>query len=118
MATFNSSTSGERPPLAIDVPIDEYECTDEECFDECHFIAEEPTTEDIILMSVRCAVTVVTIVLIVLVFVNVARGIKVKSWRLYLLTSLTLFAWLGMSLYQDHFDRYYVNFLVCEVQTR
>ena len=42
-------------------------------------------------MSVRCAAAVVTVILIVLVFVSVGRGVRVKSWRLYLLTALTFF---------------------------
>ena len=69
-------------------------------------------------MSVRCAAAVVTVVLIVLVFVSVGRGVRVKSWRLYLLTALTFFAWLSMSLYQDHFDKFYVHYLECNPQSR
>jgi len=94
----------------------EEECTDEECFNDC--TGEEARFDDIIFMSVRCAAAVVTVVLIVLVFVSVGRGVRVKSWRLYLLTALTFFAWLSMSLYQDHFDKFYVHYLECNPQSR
>lgn len=77
----------------------------------------ELETLDIILMSLRCAITLICAVLIVLIFVSVARGLRVKSWRLYLLTGMTLFAWLGMSLYQDHIDTYYTHFVYREAQT-
>ena len=66
-------------------------------------------TLDIILMAIRCAVVVICMVGIVLIFVNLCRGLHIKSWRLYCLTSLTIFAWIGLTLYQDHFDRYYVH---------
>ena len=101
--------------------IKEYDgpCTDEECFiAECREKNFNPTNENVIMMSVRCAVTIVTAVMFVLVIVVVAKGIRLKSWRLYLITTLILFAWLAMSLYQDHIDQYYVYLLECEAQTR
>ena len=122
MASFNSSGLGRDNDVIFPLgpSLDYEECTDEEC--DRQACQEQdlppPTVDEIILMSIRCAATVVTVALIVLVFVNVTRGIRVKSWRLYLLTALTLFAWLSMSLYQDHFDKYYVNFLACDPQTR
>ena len=120
MTSFNSSSGGRDVIFPLNGPLnDDYdECIDEECKEECQDNPIEPSVDLIIYMSIRCAVTVFTVVLIVLVFVNIARGIRVKSWRLYLLTAITLFAWIGMSLYQDHFDNYYVNWLACEPQPR
>merc|ERR1719367_1087230 len=119
-SSFNSSVGGRDVIFPLNGPFnDDYdECIDEECKEECQDNPIEPSVDLIIYMSIRCAVTVFTVVLIVLVFVNIARGIRVKSWRLYLLTAITLFAWIGMSLYQDHFDNYYVNWLACEPQPR
>ena len=76
----------------------------------------ELTSLDIVFMSLRCAITLVCAVLIVLTFVSLGRGVRVKSWRLYLLTAITLFAWLGLSLYQDHFDVHYVHYLLTDAQ--
>ena len=43
------------------------------------------------------------------VIVNIIRGSRLKNWRLYLVVALVLFCWLGLSLYQDHIDEYFVH---------
>ena len=112
---FPTITSSPTPVLN---DYDFEECTDEECFKECRDQEDSASTLNVILMSVRCAVTVFTIAFIVLAFVSVIRGLRVKSWRLYLLTALTIFAWVAMSLYKEHIDVYYVRWLECDVQSR
>ena len=58
--------------------------------------------QDIILISVRCAITFICLVGTILVFVGTIRSSqqRYKSWRLYLLTSLMVLAWIGLSLYR------------------
>ena len=63
-------------------------------------------------MTLLCAV------FIVLVFISVGRGIRVKSWRLYILTALVMFAWLALSLYKDHIDQHYVQEFLRNSQKR
>ena len=64
---------------------------------------------DIITMVCRCSVILLFIISYVFVFINVARGHRLKNWRLYILVALVLFCWLAMSLYQDHIDLYFVQ---------
>jgi len=69
----------------------------------------ELTTEGIIYMAVRCQTVFWCIVGIILLLVNIIRGNRLKSWRLYFLVSMTVFSWIGMTLYQDLFDYYFVQ---------
>jgi hypothetical protein len=64
---------------------------------------------DIILLSVRCIVVAIFLVSYILFFVLVARGQRLKNWRLYAVVGLLVFSWLAMSLYQDHIDRFWVH---------
>ena len=64
---------------------------------------------DILTMAARVAIIIIFIVSYIFVFINVARGHRLKNWRLYVLVALVLFCWLGLSLYQDHIDQYFVH---------
>ena len=75
-------------------------------------------TIDYVLMSIRCAITLLCVISIVLIFVNLCRGIRIKSWRLYVLTSLIVFGWLALTLYRDHIDEYYGHYVYRFPQTR
>ena len=52
-------------------------------------------------LSVRCVITFICLLGTILVIVATARSRlqRYKSWRLYLLTSLMILAWVCMSLY-------------------
>ena len=67
------------------------------------------TTEGIIYMAIRCQTVFWCIVGLILLLVNIIRGNRLKSWRLYFLVSMTVFSWIGMTLYQDLFDYYFVQ---------
>ena len=69
----------------------------------------EMSTVDLITFGSRCAVLFLFVVSLVLVFVNVARGTRLKNWRLYCVVALVIFTWLALSLYQDHIDEYIVH---------
>lgn len=69
----------------------------------------ELVQEEIIFMSLRCLTVFLCIVGLVLLLINIGRGNRLKSWRLYFLVALTVFSWIGMTLYQDHFDYYFVQ---------
>lgn len=62
-----------------------------------------------ILFVSRCLVILIFLVAYTLVFINVARGTRLKNWRLYCVVALSLFCWLALSLYQDHIDEYFVH---------
>ena len=73
---------------------------------------------EIILFICRCAIVLIFIITYILVFVNVARGTRLKNWRLYCLTALILFCWLALSLYQDHIDEHFVHAIYRVPQSR
>ncbi len=58
-------------------------------------------TVDIILLAVRCAIIAFFLLCLVIVVIDIAKDqLMLKSWRLYLIVSLVLFCWLGLSIYQ------------------
>lgn len=69
----------------------------------------ELTKEEIIFFAIRCLTFFICVVSIVIVLVNIARGNKLKSWRLYFLVAMSVFSWIAMSLYQDNIDAYFVQ---------
>lgn len=82
----------------------------EEDFEENH--EAEPydmELSDWLLLVSRCLVVLIFVVSYLFVFINVARGHRLKNWRLYVLVALVLFCWLVLSLYQDHIDVYFVQ---------
>ena len=62
----------------------------------------EFTTKEIIVVSVRCVIAFLCLIGTILVIVVTARSRqqRYKSWRLYILTSLLVLAWMCMSLYR------------------
>ena len=48
----------------------------------------------------------------ILVLVNIIRGNRLKSWRLYFTTALSVFAWVALTLYQDKVDEFCVQELL------
>ena len=62
----------------------------------------EFTTKEIIVVSVRCVIAFLCLIGTILVIVVTARSRqqRYKSWRLYILTSLMVLAWMCMSLYR------------------
>ena len=63
---------------------------------------------EIIFFSVRSVATFICILGIILVIVATTRGNRhrYKSWRLYVLTSLMILAWLMLSLYRGNIKNY------------
>ena len=59
-------------------------------------------TEGIPYFATRCAVTFICLLGTILVIVATARSHlqRYKSWRLYLLTSLMILSWTGLTLYR------------------
>ena len=59
-------------------------------------------TEGIPYFATRCAVTFICLLGTILVIVATARSHlqRYKSWRLYLLTSLMILSWMGLTLYK------------------
>ena len=62
-------------------------------------------TEGIPYFATRCAVTFICLLGTILVIVATARSHlqRYKSWRLYLLTSLMILSWTGLTLYRGIF---------------
>ena len=85
--------------------LDDYEDSEE------NYSPQNPdlTVLDWILLVSRCLIILIFLVSYILVFVNVARGTRLKNWRLYCVVALAMFCWLAMSLYQDHIDEYFVH---------
>lgn len=82
-----------------------------EDYEELHPFNEgdELETTDMVFLAARCVSLFLCLVSIVFVIVVVARGQRMKSWRLYLLVSFAILSWLALSLYQDHIDVYFVQ---------
>lgn len=87
-----------------------FEQDDFEDYEELHpKIYEELETDDIIFFAIRCLTVFICLIGLIIVLVNVARGNKLKSWRLYFLVALSIFSWLAMTLYQDYIDEHFVK---------
>lgn len=69
------------------------------------------STKDIIVVSVRCVIAFLCLIGTILVIVVTARSRqqRYKSWRLYILTSLLVLAWMCMSLYRDYIDLFWIQ---------
>ena len=65
---------------------------------------------DIVLLAVRCFTIAFFLLCLLIVIIDICKDkLRLKSWRLYLVVSFVLFCWLGLSLYQDHLDEYFVQ---------
>ena len=62
-------------------------------------------TEGIPYFATRCAVTSICLLGTIMIIVGTARSHlqRYKSWRLYLLTSLMILSWTGLTLYRGIF---------------
>ena len=67
------------------------------------------SSNEIVFFALRCVTLFVCVVSIVIVLVNIARGNRLKSWRLYFLVAMSVFSWIAMALYQDNIDTYFVQ---------
>lgn len=76
------------------------------------------TAEQKTFYAIRCLTTFVCLVSIILVLVNIARGNRLKSWRLYFLVALSIFSWIALTLYQDIIDEYHVQHVTVYPQPR
>ena len=67
---------------------------------------DDRITEGIPYLATRCAVTFICLLGTILVIVATARSRlqRYKSWRLYLLTSLMILSWMGLTLYRGNFS--------------
>jgi len=83
-----------------DLPFNGLICESEEMLQEVGEVTL--TDEQIILVSVRCVITFICLVGAILVIVATSRSRqqRYKSWRLYLLTTLMVWAWMSLSLYR------------------
>lgn len=99
---FSGSNFDPRNPILDQEEFEDYEELHPHEFEEL-----EPNT--IVLFAIRCLTVFVCLIGLILVLVNVSRGNKLKSWRLYFLVALSVFSWLAMTLYQDYIDEYFVG---------
>ena len=74
--------------------------------------------EDYIVFGVRILVVLLCLASLILILVNVARGNRLKSWRLYFIVGATVLAWIMTTLYHDCIDRFYIHFFVRDPQSR
>jgi len=75
--------------------------------EECEF-----GDNDIAFFIVRCLTLFFCLIGMILVLVNIIRGNRLKSWRLYFTTALSVFAWVALTLYQDKVDEFCVQELI------
>ena len=75
--------------------------------EECEF-----GDNDIAFFIVRCLTLFFCLIGMILVLVNIIRGNRLKSWRLYFTTALSVFAWVALTLYQDKVDEFCVQELL------
>jgi len=86
--------------------------------EECQFEFKNDSYElNIALFAVRCLTTFSCLIGIILLLVNFIRGNKIKSWRLYFTTALSVLAWIAMTLYSDKIDYFCYEFLDRSLQT-
>ena len=64
----------------------------------------ELSGKDYIVFGVRILTLLLCLVSLILILVNIARGYRLKSWRLYSAAGLTTLAWIIMTLYHDCFN--------------
>jgi len=72
---------------------------------------------DIVFFVIRCLTLFSCLIGILLVLVNLFRGNRLKSWRLYFLVAMSVFAWVAMTLYQDKVDDLCVQELLRSPET-
>ena len=81
-------------------------------------VPPEMTGQDYIIFAVRILNLILCLVSLILILVNVGRGNRLKSWRLYFMVGMTVFARLVLKLYSDYIDHFYVRFFIRDPQSR
>ena len=91
---------------ARDLPHVPVLCDTEEIYEKLpQDLLDEEITAGIPYFATRCAITFICLLGTILVIVATARSHlqRYKSWRLYLLTSLMILSWTGLTLYRGIF---------------
>lgn len=90
---------------------------EEACNNQCvKFYNElnELDVQEVVLMSLRCFTCFLCLVGLMTVLIHIFRGNRLKSWPLYLVVVITIFVWIGLSLYQQYIEKHFV----CQPQNR
>ena len=91
----------------------------EELYEQmCEYQDRAEDIEFWVFYVIRCLTLFSCLVGIILVLVNLFRGNKLKSWRLYFLVAMSIFAWVAMTLYSDKVDMPCVKYFVRNLGTR
>jgi len=77
----------------------------------------ELSGKDYIVFGVRILTLLLCLVSLILILVNIARGYRLKSWRLYSAAGLTTLAWIIMTLYHDCIDNFFLRFFSKDPQS-
>ena len=77
--------------------------------EELPYIEFELTQEEILLMSARCVTFFLCFVELISIVVFIAKGQRFKGWPLYLFVTVIVFLWIGMTLFQDYIDHFFVQ---------
>jgi hypothetical protein len=73
-------------------------------------IEHELSGTDKTLFGIRIAIVVFFVILFIGLIIDIVReNLRIKCWRLYLAVSFSVMIWLGLSIYQDHIDEYFVQ---------
>merc|ERR1719266_2337435 len=82
-------------------------------YEGCHF-EENGVNRDFFI--IRCVTLFCCLVGIILVLVNLCRGNRLKSWRLYILVATSVFVWIALTLYES-VDTICSGFLIRDAST-
>lgn len=77
----------------------------------------EMNGQDYIIFAVRILNLILCLVSLILILVNIGRGNRFKSWRLYFMVGFTVLARLALTLYLDCIDKFYVRFFIRDPQS-
>ena len=88
---------------------------EEACNDQCvkfylkdEFGQDELDVQEVVLMSLRCFTMLCCLIGLIAVLIHILRGNRLKSWPLYLVVAITIFLWIGLSLYQHYIEKHFV----------
>jgi len=77
----------------------------------------ELSGKDYIVFGVRILTLLLCLVSLILILVNIARGYRLKSWRLYSAAGMTTLAWIIMTFYHDCIDGFFLRFFIKDPQS-
>ena len=73
-------------------------------------IEHELSSTDKALFGIRIAIIVFFVICCILLILDIVKeNLRLKCWRLYLAVTFSVSVWLGLSIYQDHIDEYFVQ---------